>query len=233
MQGGTASIVLPQNWLFLTSYRKFREKLLQNDSWHLIARLGPGAFETISGEVVKAILINLSRGNAAGQSADLLHSGEQGNWIRGMDVSAPRTAAEKAARLLAGDVKSVERQGRQLEKPDAIVSFQNNDSLHQMLEFFVHRTEGLSTGDLLRIKSFFWEILAGNPDWVPFRSTVKQKVDFGGMEGVLHWCGGHGPMNNIGGARITGQKVWGSKGILISQMQMLPTTIYGGQIFDE
>src|SRR5690606_26237915 len=222
VQGGTASIVLPQNWLFLTSYRKFREKLLQNDSWHLIARLGPGAFETISGEVVKAILINLSRGNAAGQSADLLHSGEPGNWIRGVDVSEPRTAAEKAAGLLTYDVKSV-GQGRQLEKPDAIVSFENNDSIHQMLEFFVHRTEGLSTGDLLRIKSFFWEILTSNPDWVPFRSTVKHKVDFGGMEGVLHWCGGHGPMNHIGGARITGQKVWGSKGILISQMQMLPT----------
>ena len=27
--GGTASLVLPQNWLFLTSYRKFREKLLK------------------------------------------------------------------------------------------------------------------------------------------------------------------------------------------------------------
>ncbi|WP_164307938.1 Eco57I restriction-modification methylase domain-containing protein, partial [Pseudomonas viridiflava] len=40
VQGGTASIVLPQNWLFLSSYRKFREKLLQSDTWHLIARLG-------------------------------------------------------------------------------------------------------------------------------------------------------------------------------------------------
>ena len=38
--GGTSSIVLPQNWLFLTSYKKFREKLLKNDTWHLIARLG-------------------------------------------------------------------------------------------------------------------------------------------------------------------------------------------------
>src|SRR5690606_12168385 len=113
------------NWLFLTSYRKFREKLLQNDSWHLIARLGPGAFETISGEVVKAILINLSRGNTAGQSADLLHSGEQGNWIRGVDVSEPRTAAEKAAGLLADDVKSVE-QGRQLENPDARIALENS-----------------------------------------------------------------------------------------------------------
>ena len=45
----TSSIVMPQNWLFLTSYKKFREMLLKNNTWHLIARLGPGAFETISG----------------------------------------------------------------------------------------------------------------------------------------------------------------------------------------
>ena len=64
VEGGTSSIVLPQNWLFLTTYKKFREKLLKSDVWHLIARLGPGAFETISGEVVKAILISLSRGNS-------------------------------------------------------------------------------------------------------------------------------------------------------------------------
>ena len=63
---GTVSLVLPQNWLFLTTYRKFREKLLKNDTWHLIARLGPGAFETISGEVVKAILITLSQGIVVG-----------------------------------------------------------------------------------------------------------------------------------------------------------------------
>ena len=40
IDGGTASIVLPQNWLFLTSYKKFREKLLKTETWHLIARLG-------------------------------------------------------------------------------------------------------------------------------------------------------------------------------------------------
>src|SRR5690606_16213196 len=154
--GGTSSIVLPQNWLFLTSYRKFREKLLQNDSWHLIARLGPGAFETISGEVVKAILINLSRGNAAGQSADLLHSGEQGNWIRGVDVSEPRTAAEKAAGLLADDVKSVE-QGRQLGNPDACVTL---DALSDvaLLSLVAQPYKGLGTGDDPRYRYKFWEV---------------------------------------------------------------------------
>ena len=88
--GGTSSIVLPQNWLFLISYKKLREKLLINDTWHLIARLGPGAFETISGEVVKAILITLSRGNSIRDSGGLF-GGDDINLIRGLDVSEPRT----------------------------------------------------------------------------------------------------------------------------------------------
>jgi hypothetical protein len=46
--------VSPQNWLTQTSYRKFRVRLLETDSWQLFALLGPGAFETISGDVVKA-----------------------------------------------------------------------------------------------------------------------------------------------------------------------------------
>ena len=38
--GGTASLVLPQNWLSLISYRQLREKLLKTETWHLLARLG-------------------------------------------------------------------------------------------------------------------------------------------------------------------------------------------------
>ena len=52
MEGGTASLVLPQNWLFLTSYRKLREKLLKTEMWHLLARLGEGGFETSAAGVI-------------------------------------------------------------------------------------------------------------------------------------------------------------------------------------
>ena len=126
--GGTSSIVLPQNWLFLTSYKKFRENLLKNDTWHLIARLGPGAFETISGEVVKAILITLSRGNSIRESGGLFGDAEDGNLIRGLDVSKPRTATEKAVQLLTAEIKSVE-QARQLENPDARVALEEEVNL--------------------------------------------------------------------------------------------------------
>ena len=121
VEGGTASIVLPQNWLFLTSYKKFREQLLNNDTWHLIARLGPGAFETISGEVVKGILITLSQGNTMVGNGELFGKTTPAGIIRGVDVSEFRTATEKAAELLTAEIKSVE-QAKQLQNPDARVT---------------------------------------------------------------------------------------------------------------
>ena len=101
--------MLPQNWLFLGSYKKFREKLLRDDTWDLIARLGPGAFETISGEVVKAILITLSRGNVGNfRLGDAMDSEHQ---LRGLDVSAPKTAKEKAEQLLSIEIKLLAKLG--------------------------------------------------------------------------------------------------------------------------
>ena len=42
-ENGTASLVLPQNWLFLTRYRNLRKKLLKAETWRLLARLGEGS----------------------------------------------------------------------------------------------------------------------------------------------------------------------------------------------
>ena len=119
VERGSASLVLPQNWLFQTRYTKIREKLLQNDTWHLIARLGAGAFEMISGEVVKAILLTLSRGQSGSGFQPLLQANKNppgSSTIVGLDVSAPRTAANKAAQLITAEMKSVE-QAKQLENP--------------------------------------------------------------------------------------------------------------------
>ncbi len=232
-QGGTASIVLPQNWLFLTSYRKFREKLLQNDSWHLIARLGPGAFETISGEVVKAILINLSRGNSAGQSADLLHSGEQGNWIRGVDVSEPRTAAEKAAGLLADDVKSVE-QGRQLGNPDFIITISDMQS-KEFLSKYINSYHGITTTDLPRFSRVFWEFTLLAEGYVFQQGTVGNESIYCGQESVLLWENGEGSLKKLqdDGATvvITGIEAWGKLGVVVNRIN-LGVSFYRGTAFD-
>ncbi len=63
VSGGSTALVTPQNWLFLGSYASLRGYLLRQKTWNVVARLGPGAFETISGEVVNVGLFVLT--NAA------------------------------------------------------------------------------------------------------------------------------------------------------------------------
>ena len=235
VKGGTSSIVLPQNWLFLASYKTFREILLKKHSWHLIARLGPGAFETISGEVVKAILINMSSGNSHGQSPDLLQSGGWDNCICGLDVSAPRTADEKAAELVAGDIKSVE-QRRQLVNPDARVVFSEN-GLGELLSDYCTCIEGISTGDMPMYVAFFWEVPIENGVWVPFIQNVNKTEFFGGRSEYIRWDSGKGALHNSStahnfpSATMNGYRVLGNKGLRITQMGSLGVTFYNGEVF--
>ena len=50
------ALVVPENWLFLGRYERLRRRLLREQTWHILALLGPRAFETISGEVVNVAL---------------------------------------------------------------------------------------------------------------------------------------------------------------------------------
>ncbi len=224
VKGGTASIVLPQNWLFQTTYESFREKLLQNDCWHLIARLGPGAFETISGEVVKAILINLSSGISAGQSRDLLHSGGLDNWMRGVDVTELRTATDKAAGLVVDVVKSVQ-QGKQLENPSCLVTFDNVAG--KKLDRHGKCVQGIKTGDDGKVRRCFWEVDSNGESWIYYQSTFENKCHFGGLEYLLYW-GDEG----AGLARRQGSRAWRNKGLAVSQMAALPAALYLGEKYD-
>ena len=155
-EGGTASLVLPQNWLVLTTYRKLREKLLKTKTWHLLARLGPGAFETITGEVVKAILLTLNRGDPAGQSSGRFdESAAAGNTMYGLDVSESRTTGEKAKALREAKLKGV-GQLRQLENPDARLTLV--DVHGALLKERAGAYQGIATGDYACFGRKFWEL---------------------------------------------------------------------------
>ncbi len=229
-ENGTTSIVLPQNWLFLTSYKKFREKLLKNDTWHLIARLGPGAFETISGEVVKAILITLSRGTSTKESGGLFGDAGDSNLIRGVDVSEPRTAAEKAAQLLTGEIKSVE-QVKQLENPDNVVSLEEQH-VGSRIGQYARSLAGLDNGDTLQFRFVFWEIALHENGWVYQVNAAKTTSLFEGREHILRWDNGKGNLVQCPGARLSNIDLWGSNGVYVSRMNNLPSTLCLGTAWD-
>ena len=235
-EGGAASLVLPQNWLFLTGYRKLREKLLKMETWHLLARLGPGAFETISGEVVKAILLTLIRGRPASHPDGLFDDVVRpaAGTMYGLDVSESRTTGEKAARLREAEVTGVE-QARQLENPDARVAL-DDISTTMRLDGHCASIEGLTTGDLERFVGKFWE--GGFSDgWEPYIQNVDSTTHFGARTDRILWEGGNGALSrfptahNFPGEIMNGRRILGKSGLRVTQMRKLPVTIYTGEVF--
>ena len=228
-QGGTSNIVLPQNWFFLTGYTKFREKVLQNDTLHLIARLGPGAFETISGEVVKAVLITLSRGNSVEQNSVRVENSKDYNLIRGVDVSEFHTVAEKSAGLLTAEIKSVE-QTKQLENPNARIALEDVEGFG-LLDKMAKSFQGVSPADFPRFGRCYWEG-HGNGDWQYWQSTVRESQFFGGRELILWMNEVMEKANSEGTAYIRGKDSWGKDGIAVSAMRELPCTLSKGHPSD-
>ncbi|MDD3536094.1 MAG: N-6 DNA methylase [Candidatus Cloacimonetes bacterium] len=154
-EGGTASIVLPQNWLFLTSYKKFREKLLKGDTWQMIARLGEGGFESSAAAGAFAVLIIISKGQLD-KTMDIFDEEEFTNTLSGLDVSEIRSAQEKGENLIDAETKVVSQAG-QLKNPDAVITLQKSDD-SQSLSTFVKSYQGIKTGDDPRFKKYHWEL---------------------------------------------------------------------------
>jgi len=230
-EGSTTSIVMPQNWLFLTTYRKFRERLLKSEIWQLIARLGPGAFETISGEVVKAILLTISRGHPSAHAAGLFANGEEEQLIRGLDAANVRTAKNKAVSLVSEPLRSI-GQSEQLENPDARVVLEETEDF-ELLEVHAAGLQGIASADYSHFGRFFWEVfLTTNSDWVYQQTTVRETCHFGGKQNVLHWEHGEGELAMSESARIQGLDAWHKWGIAAGQMSGVPVTIHTSTAFD-
>lgn len=221
--GGMACIVLPQNWLFLKSYKRFRQKLLQHYAWNSIAKLGPGAFQTISGEVVQAILISIS----------IPHEGKASlkeQLLRGVDASPGKKAADKDAMLQSFPIQNVLQQ-TQLDNPDSRVTMEVMGNMI-LLEKISTAYKGITTGDDLRWRRFHWETTSPFFSWTLYQSSIEKIQYFGGREHILFWQHGNGDMVNSPGSYIRGTQIWRSQGIHVSQMRDLPSTLYTGECWD-
>lgn len=227
-EGGTASNVLPQNWLFLTSYRKFREKLLKQETWSMLARLGEGGFESSAAAGAFTVLLILTRHTISFGTVDYLES----HLISGLDISSARSAGEKAILLRTMEITRV-RQQKQLENPDSRVALETESGI-QLLELYAKGYAGIQTGDFPQFGRLFWEIIIKS-DW-EFEATTVEEVDFyNGKNFALYWQNFEGILSKrqkTGESYIRGWQAFGKKGVLVSSMRELPVTIYNGELFD-
>ncbi len=212
-------MVMPQNWLFLGSYKKQREYLLKQVTWDLLARLGSGAFDTISGEVVNAILLSLT--NKTPNNKHLL---------RGVDASESKSVQEKAEILGTGQL-AVINQKSQLKNPDARVMFEEGSDT-ELLSNYASSYQGITTGDNPRFIYTFWETNSICSPWNTFQSTGDESVHFTGREQVFLWEDGKGYIASSDAARIQGEAVWDKAGVAVRQMGKLPATLNTGSPWD-
>ena len=228
-EGGELLLVLPRNWLFLARYKGFRKRLLKERRWRLLATLGSGAFETITGEVVNTCLLAI--GSATPKCED-----EGFAWL---DVSERSTPAEKAS-ALERVPPTMLTQASQLANPDAVVGYAP-EGRHALLASKANSYQGLATSDNAQFVFCFWEVPAGQDGWEFFQFAPTATRSMSGCSHVIFWQDGHGKYaehatalkaeGRLGGWR-SGHAAWGKRGIAINRMGDLPASLYFGTKFD-
>ena len=228
-ENGVLDVVAPQNWLFLKRYKNFRERILKNHSLSSIARLGPGAFDTISGEVVKAILLSLINEKPATHVHFL-----------GVNAEGVSSSAQKATCLKDAPISEISQE-QQVSNPDMIITLEDVEQSTLLVDF-ASALSGCSSGDGVRFIRKYWENSIPNKDWEFHQSTVSDMCFFGGKSEIIFWESEQGEMyslaqsvkhlNHAAQNWLRGKPNWGKPGVVISQMGALPSTIYTGAIYD-
>lgn len=218
--GGTVCVVLPQNWLFLTSYQRFRERLLKEHTWNLIGRLGPKAFQTQMWDFnVQLLMITRGQGKALGE-----------HMISGIDVSRYPSFVEKEDKISTEPIVCI-RQHNQIRNPDAAIQFEETADTARLSEY-AYCYQGSGLADIARFRRFFWEVMPYAPKWVLHQSSPTGVTEYSGLKFITLWEEGNGALVRSPQVTLRGRKAWKKKGVACAWMGNLPASLYGGWLFD-
>ncbi|OHX35340.1 restriction endonuclease subunit M [Methylomonas sp. LWB] len=226
---GVVQIVMPQNWLFLTTYKKQRESLLSRIRFSFVALLGPKGFQTPMWDF-NVQLLTVTRHS---------HPAAEGFQIRGIDASAPKTVQEKSEHIKSGPLLSVS-QARQIRNPDAVVALNSLDS-EGLLSSHVAYSNGIQAGDSSRFTAQFWEVL-DSQIWSYMQTPVSASTEFDGLDSVFRWESGNGAYWKYVTERLGdgGQKAWvrgtehlRKSGVAISATGKINTCLYSGELWND
>ncbi|ANQ84135.1 restriction endonuclease subunit M [Azoarcus olearius] len=216
---GVVQCVLPVNWLFLAKYEDHRRKLLLEHTWLMLAKLGPKAFETISGEVVKVALLSI-REERQLQEQEFL----------AIEASSSETPALKARVLAEGQLIGL-TQRAQLGNADSRVLLESPNSDHPTIESLGSINPGISPGDTAYVRFGFWEVVTRDSSgWHFMQSAPEFDSDNGASFICRDWEEFH--LDKLSGFRLRGKGAWRRPGVLVSKMGVIQARPYLGRLFD-
>ena len=234
--GGSTALVAPQTWLFLNTYKRFRETVLKQNSWNGIVCLGEEAWWTFGFRGPRTVLQLLTAATP-----------HEGNTFFGIDVSTHRGQTplqlDEIASRLANRTSTriaVVGQADQLRNPDARISLApHSDAV--LLRSVAKSFTGLGTGDFAHYGRSFWELPAITQEWSFHQCSVEHSAFWGGLEHVIAWNYSTNRVRDMSEAeRVqihnqdqSGQQAWGRKGVAVGLMGELRTSLYTGERFDK
>ena len=216
---GYYGIVVPQNWLFLKTDENLRIKMLYEQSWIIVTRLGSNAFVTPMYEFKIALQIFYNR------------KPQKKSEIFGIDASEYKIPSDKEL-YLQSPIGVKFSQFDQLGNPDKKISFNNSEQMN-LLANYADSYWGLGCGDSIRFERFFWEIENLKPDWNYQQSSFSKTDFYSGRNLIIFWQNGNGVLSSFPGATIRNKEIWGKRGIVVSQIGDLPATLYTGEIWNQ
>jgi hypothetical protein len=228
-RGGTQAIVTPQNLLFLQTYKKLRFRLLNTQTWNIVARLGEHGFD--SSQAAGAFTAMMAQTNYLPL--------EESRFV-GIDVANCPIPAEKATALCADTVKLVAQADALADAEWRIIL--DAASFGSPLRTYATALSGCSAGDGPRFIRLLWEVPAISSEWEFHQSTVSDVTDYGGKSEIIFWEQECGEMyrlaksvrhiNHAAQNWLRGKPNWRKLGVVVSQMRELAVTLYLGDKYD-
>ena len=219
--GGAVASVTKQEWLFLTSHRAFRQRILADVRIKAIANLGEEAWHAYG-----------MRGPLATLSVFESFPPEAESWYISLDVTSVPGIDDKISSLVADEIELIS-QLKQTKNPGLLIS-SHNVSYDVVLSQCAIAAQGLVTRDTARYVRSFWEFGSVVDPWVWFLSSPDAPTGFTGRSLVLNWARGQGPLHHEGLAHnFPAARILNRRGIAISQVRTFRTTRYQGEIFND
>lgn len=202
---GYQAMITQHAWMFLSSYEKLREKILQKMIVNM-AHLGPRAFEEIGGEVVQTTSFVLR---------NEFSNGYQGEYCR---LIEPTTQQGKEAMFLAGQNRYVSQQENFAKIPGELVAYWISEKMIShfsgpLLGSILTTREGMATANndlFLRLwyevnetkigwgKKNITEALDSRMKWFPYNKGGDYRKWYGNNDYLVNWSNdGYEIKNNV------------------------------------
>jgi hypothetical protein len=215
---GVIAIVSPQNWLFLSSYQKFRSHIIAEQTLNLIARIGEKGFRSVE-----------AAGAFTALSIITNHPPEASCSFTSIDVSSFLKVSEKSNGLKIKELTQVE-QLKILKNTRAVIIL-GSIADEQLLSVYVTVHYGSKPGQTTRVTRYFWEVPYIQDPWQLMESTPNSEALYTGKGGIVLTLRAV-QQYEIEEFGVRGREAWGKRGVILSQMRYLPCSIYLGCFFD-